>query len=69
MPQLTQSSWKTVIYFSVRRSGEVSNLQIARASGHSATDEAALSAVKRAAPLCAFAHRVYTRPDQYSIYV
>lgn len=50
MPQLTQSSWKTVIYFSVRRSGEVSNIQIARPSGHSATDEAALSAVKRAAP-------------------
>lgn len=50
LPELTQSSWKTVIYFSVRRSGEVSNLHIARPSGHSATDEAALSAVKRAAP-------------------
>jgi TonB family protein len=50
MPGLTQSSWQTVIYFSVNRSGQVSNLQIARTSGHSATDEAALSAVKRAAP-------------------
>lgn len=50
MPELTQSSWKTVVYFSVRRSGEVSNVQIAIPSGHSATDKAALSAVKRAAP-------------------
>lgn len=50
MPEITQSSWKTVVYFSVRRSGEVSNIQIAIPSGHSATDKAALSAVKRAAP-------------------
>lgn len=50
MPGLVQSSWQTVVYFSVSRSGQVSNLRIARSSGDSATDEAALSAVKRATP-------------------
>jgi TonB family protein len=50
IPELTQSSRRSVLHFTVSRSGQLSNLQIARTSGFSVTDEAAVSAVKRAAP-------------------
>ncbi|WP_017317875.1 TonB family protein [Mastigocladopsis repens] len=50
IPGLTQSSRRTVLHFTVSRSGLVSNLRIAQTSGLTVTDEAALSAVKRAAP-------------------
>ncbi|MUG91655.1 TonB family protein [Scytonema sp. UIC 10036] len=50
IPGLTQSSRRTVLYFTISRSGQVSGLQVARPSGFDAIDEAALSAVQRAAP-------------------
>ncbi|MBW4688962.1 MAG: TonB C-terminal domain-containing protein [Komarekiella atlantica HA4396-MV6] len=50
IPELTQSSRRSVLHFTVNRSGQVSNLRIARTSGFGVTDEAAVSAVKRAAP-------------------
>ena len=50
IPELTQSSRQTVIHFTVSRSGQVSNLEIEQPSGFSVTDEAALKAIKRAAP-------------------
>lgn len=50
IPGLTQYSRRTVVYFVVSRSGQVISLQIGQPSGSSVTDEAALSAVERAAP-------------------
>ena len=50
IPGLTQSSRRTVVYFTVSRSGQVSGLQIVRPSGSSVTDSAAVGAVSRAAP-------------------
>ncbi len=50
IPELTQSSRQTVIHFTVNRSGQVSNLEIAQPSGFRVTDEAALKAIKRAGP-------------------
>ncbi|MBW4646634.1 MAG: TonB family protein, partial [Goleter apudmare HA4340-LM2] len=50
LPTLTQSSRRSVLHFTIQRSGQVSNLQISQSSGFIVTDEAALSAVKRAAP-------------------
>ncbi|NMG06881.1 TonB family protein [Brasilonema sp. UFV-L1] len=54
IPGLTQSSQRTVLVFTVSRAGLVSNLRVAQSSGFSTTDEAALSAVKRAAPFAPF---------------
>jgi TonB family protein len=54
IPGLTQSSQRTVLHFTVSRAGLVSNLRIAQTSGLSVTDEAALSAVKRATPFAPF---------------
>ncbi|NJM70999.1 MAG: energy transducer TonB [Scytonema sp. RU_4_4] len=54
IPGLTQSSQRTVLHFIVSRAGLVSHLRVAQTSGFSATDEAALSAVKRAAPFASF---------------
>jgi TonB family protein len=50
IPGQTQSSRRTVLHFTISRSGQVSNLQIAQTSGFNFTDEAAVGAVKRAAP-------------------
>ncbi|MBD6617683.1 TonB family protein [Komarekiella sp. 'clone 1'] len=50
IPEVTQSSRRSVLHFTINRSGQVSNLRIARTSGFNVTDEAAVSAVKRAAP-------------------
>jgi|GEM_PF-2415993 len=50
VPGLTHTSRRTVLHFTVDREGEVNNLQVAQTSGSSDTDQAALSAVKRAAP-------------------
>lgn len=50
IPGLTQYSRRTVVYFVVSRSGQVNSIQIGQPSGSSVTDEAALSAVERAAP-------------------
>jgi TonB family protein len=50
IPGITQSSHRTVVYFVVSRSGQVSGLRIARPSGSNAIDRAALSAIQRAAP-------------------
>ncbi len=50
IPGLTQSSRRTVLHFTISRSGRVRGLQVARKSGFNAIDEAALSAVQRAAP-------------------
>ncbi|NDJ25163.1 TonB family protein, partial [Nostoc sp. B(2019)] len=50
IPEVTQSSRRSVLHFTINRSGQVSNLRIARTSGFNTTDEAAVSAVKRAAP-------------------
>lgn len=50
IPGLTQSSQRTVVYFAVSRSGQVRGLRVVRPSGSSVTDQAALSAISRAAP-------------------
>ncbi|BAY29755.1 TonB family protein [Nostoc carneum NIES-2107] len=50
LPGLSQSSRRTVINFSINRSGQLSNLQLAQTSGFSVTDQAALNAIQRAAP-------------------
>jgi TonB family protein len=50
LPGLSQSSRRTVLNFTVSRSGQVSNLQIAQTSGFSVTDQGALNAIQRAAP-------------------
>jgi len=50
IPGLTQNSQRTVVYFVVSSSGQVSNLRIMQPSGSSVADKAALSAVERAAP-------------------
>ncbi|ARV61103.1 hypothetical protein BZZ01_22995 [Nostocales cyanobacterium HT-58-2] len=54
IPGLTQSSRRTVLQFTVSRSGLVSNLRVAQTSGFNVTDEAALSAVNRAVPFAPF---------------
>lgn len=50
IPGLTQHSQRTVLHFVVSSEGQVSNLRIVQPSGFSMTDQAAMSAVKRAAP-------------------
>ncbi|GAB1543930.1 hypothetical protein NUACC21_66060 [Scytonema sp. NUACC21] len=50
IPGLTQYSRRTVLHFIISRSGQVTGLRVAQPSGFNAIDEAALSAVKRAAP-------------------
>ncbi len=50
VPELTQTSRRTVLHFTINRSGEINGLVIAQSSGFGVTDQAALSAVKRAAP-------------------
>lgn len=50
IPGLTQSSQRTVVFFAVSRSGQVRGLRVIRPSGSSVTDQAALSAISRAAP-------------------
>ncbi|WP_407885140.1 energy transducer TonB, partial [Scytonema sp. NUACC26] len=50
IPGLTQYSRRTVLYFTISRSGRVTGLQVARPSGFDAIDEAAISAIQRAAP-------------------
>ncbi len=50
-PQVvTHSSAQTVIGFSVTRSGQVNELQILQSSGSTFTDQAALTAIRQAAP-------------------
>ncbi|MHC5825284.1 MAG: energy transducer TonB family protein, partial [Nostoc sp.] len=50
LPEVSQSSRRTVLNFSINRSGQLSNLQLAQTSGFSLTDKAALNAIQRAAP-------------------
>ncbi|MBW4565180.1 MAG: TonB family protein [Mojavia pulchra JT2-VF2] len=50
LPGMSQSDRRTVLNFSVNRSGQLSNLQFAQTSGFSLTDQAALNAIQRAAP-------------------
>lgn len=50
IPGMTQNSRRTVIFFSVTRSGRVTGMQIVRPSGSRAADTAALGAIQRAAP-------------------
>ena len=50
IPGMTQNSRQTIVFFTVTRSGQVSNLRIVRPSGSSTTDTAAISAIRRAAP-------------------
>lgn len=50
IPGMAQSSQKTVVYFVVSRSGQVSNIQIVQPSRSNVTDSVALSAIERAAP-------------------
>ncbi|MBN3871764.1 MAG: TonB family protein, partial [Nostoc sp. JL33] len=50
LPEVSQSSRRTVLNFTVNRSGQLSNLQLAQTSGFSVTDQAALKAIQRAAP-------------------
>ncbi|BBD63834.1 TonB family protein [Nostoc commune NIES-4072] len=47
---MSQSNRRTVLNFTINRSGQVSNLNIAQTSGFSVTDEVALNAIQRAAP-------------------
>lgn len=50
IPGLNQTSRRTVVYFVVGRSGQISRLRVVRPSGSSISDQAALGAVSRAAP-------------------
>jgi len=50
IPGMTQNSRQTVVFFTVTRSGQVTNLRIVRPSGSNTTDTAAISAIRRAAP-------------------
>jgi TonB family protein len=50
IPGMTQNSRRTVVFFTVTRSGQVTNLRIVRPSGSNATDTAAVGAIRRAAP-------------------
>ncbi|MGL4620571.1 MAG: energy transducer TonB family protein, partial [Chroococcidiopsis sp.] len=50
IPGMTQNSRSTVVFFTVTRSGQVTNLRIVRPSGSNTTDTAAISAIRRAAP-------------------
>lgn len=50
IPGMARSSQKTVVYFVVSRSGQVSNIRIVQPSNSNVTDSVALSAVNRAAP-------------------
>jgi len=50
LPGLSQSSRRTVLNFTINRSGQVTNLQIAQTSGFSVTDKGAFNAIQRAAP-------------------
>ncbi|MDZ7962417.1 MAG: TonB family protein [Aulosira sp. DedQUE10] len=50
LPGVSDSDRRTVLNFSVNSSGQLSNLQLAKTSGFSITDQAALNAIQRAAP-------------------
>ncbi|WP_322646005.1 TonB family protein [Nostoc sp. ChiVER01] len=50
LPGMSQSNRRTVLNFTINRSGQVSNLNIAQTSGFSVTDEIALNAIQRSAP-------------------
>ncbi|MEH1834239.1 MAG: TonB family protein, partial [Nostoc sp.] len=50
LPEVTESSRRTVLHFTINRSGQLSNLQLAQTSGFSLTDQAALNAIQRSAP-------------------
>ncbi|MEH2405427.1 energy transducer TonB [Nostoc sp.] len=50
LPGLSDSNRRTVLNFTINRSGQVSNLNIAQTSGFSVTDEVALNAIQRTAP-------------------
>ncbi|MEH2252196.1 energy transducer TonB family protein [Nostoc sp.] len=50
LPEVSQSSRRTVLNFTINRSGQVSNLQLAQTSGFGVTDQAALNAIQRSAP-------------------
>lgn len=50
IPGITQSSYQTVVYFVVSRSGQIRGLRVVRPSGSTAVDNAALGAIQRAAP-------------------
>ncbi|MHC5598796.1 MAG: TonB family protein [Nostoc sp.] len=50
LPGMSQSNRRTVLNFTINRSGEVSNLNIVQTSGFHVTDEVAMNAIQRAAP-------------------
>ncbi|WP_335112864.1 TonB family protein, partial [Nostoc sp.] len=50
LPGLSDSDRRTVLNFTINRSGQVSNLNIAQTSGFSVTDGVALNAIQRSAP-------------------
>ncbi|WP_298916750.1 energy transducer TonB [uncultured Nostoc sp.] len=50
LPGMSDSNRRTVLNFTINRSGQVSNLNIAQTSGFSVTDEVALNAIQRSAP-------------------
>ena len=50
LPGMSQSNRRTVLNFTINRSGQVSNLNIVQTSGFNVTDEVALNAIQRAAP-------------------
>ena len=49
-PEVSSSSEQTIIYFSVSRTGQLSDLRVFQASSSTLTDQAALKAVQQAAP-------------------
>ncbi|WP_340089186.1 TonB family protein [Nostoc punctiforme] len=50
LPGMSQSNGRTVLNFTINRSGQVNNLNIVQTSGFRVTDEVALNAIQRAAP-------------------
>ncbi|MEH2057604.1 MAG: TonB family protein [Nostoc sp.] len=50
LPGMSQSNRRTVLNFTINRSGEVNNLNIVQTSGSRVTDEVAMNAIQRSAP-------------------
>ena len=49
-PELSNSSAKTIVGFSISRAGQISDLRLIKTSGSTVSDQAAMRAVERAAP-------------------
>lgn len=53
-PPKYDTSKKTVLFFTVKRSGEVENIRVEKSSGSKDSDDAAIEALKKSSPLAPF---------------